>query len=170
MAKRLGKDDWLMLGFSTLSAEGPEAIRLDAICAAAGVTKGSFYHHFGTHEAFLGLLVETWRDWADPEALDYLAEEGAGPLTAIASVSDPMIERGLRQLAAMDAGARAAVEEVDRARLDHLAARTGSVETAELAYAGYIGLQHIGAAVDEDQIAARIERLEALLITSSEPS
>ena len=50
LSARLGRDDWLALGLERLAAEGPRALRLENICAAAGRTRGSFYHHFRDHD------------------------------------------------------------------------------------------------------------------------
>ena len=167
MAKRLAKDDWLMLGFAQLATEGVEAIRLDALCAAAGVTKGSFYHHFGSHENYVETLIDTWADWADPEALDYLDDQ-TSPLEAMAAVSDPMIERGVRRLAAVDETARETVERVDQERLSHLTATTGSQLAAEIGYAAYVGLQHIGALGEADVFSTRIAAIAEMMAAAAQ--
>lgn len=61
-ARRLGRDDWLTLGMGQLAAVGPDGLRLDALCAALGKTKGSFYHHFEDHDAYLAALLDAWAE------------------------------------------------------------------------------------------------------------
>lgn len=58
--RRFQKEDWVHLGLSELSENGAEAVKLEAICKAAGLTRGSFYHHFEDHTAFLIDLAEAW--------------------------------------------------------------------------------------------------------------
>ena len=42
---------------SVIRAKGYSAARVDDICAAAGLTKGSFFHHFASKEE-LALAIE----------------------------------------------------------------------------------------------------------------
>jgi len=43
---RLGKADWLDAGLAALAAEGPAALRAEALARQLNTTKGSFYWHF----------------------------------------------------------------------------------------------------------------------------
>lgn len=43
--------------------KGYAATTVDEICAEAGVTKGSFFHHFKTKEDLTRQLVEHWNSW-----------------------------------------------------------------------------------------------------------
>ena len=54
---------WLVLGLAQLSAHGPDGLRIEPLCAAAARTRGSFYHHFQDHDAFIAALLDHWRDW-----------------------------------------------------------------------------------------------------------
>ncbi len=43
-----------------LAREGRNGLRIGRLCAALGVTSGSFYHHFGSWERFVAALLEHW--------------------------------------------------------------------------------------------------------------
>ena len=46
---------------SVIRAKGYAAARVDDICAAAGLTKGSFFHHFASKEELGLAAAERWR-------------------------------------------------------------------------------------------------------------
>ncbi len=52
-----GRDRWLLAGQELLRRGGLPAVRLDALAAEAGVTTGSFYHHFTGMPAYLDALA-----------------------------------------------------------------------------------------------------------------
>lgn len=57
---RLSRADWLRAGFQTLAARGPTALKVDALAADLGATKGSFYWHFKDLPDFEGKLLADW--------------------------------------------------------------------------------------------------------------
>lgn len=82
-----GREQWLLAGQSLLRRGGRPAIKLHALATEAGLTTGSFYHHFAGMHPFLGELAHFY---------------GADQVrTRIASMAaDPARER-LRKLGAM---------------------------------------------------------------------
>ncbi len=54
---------------------GYEAASVDDICAAAGVSKGAFYHHFPTKQATFLHLLNTWLESLDVQFAE--ARQGA---------------------------------------------------------------------------------------------
>lgn len=124
--KRFDRDDWLTLGLDLLSAEGPDALRIDKVCAEAGLTKGSFYHHFADQATFLEALVDHWRavqtdnpiadfdlGQFDAEAFERIVQE----MIAL----DMHLELNIRKLAARDPALAAKVAATDAARLSFTA-------------------------------------------------
>ncbi|MEL6550566.1 MAG: helix-turn-helix domain-containing protein [Pseudomonadota bacterium] len=153
-AKRLAREDWLALGLAQLAEHGPGALKLAQICAAAGMTRGSFYHHFADHGAFLEALI-LHRHAEEENVLAEMLPAGTPPadaldrLTDLALDLDFRLELGLRELAREHAPVAAAMERVDATRLALMvplyAARysIGEAEARDaslLEYATFLGL------------------------------
>ena len=58
---RFGKSHWLDLGQTLLKTEGPAALTIERMTASAGKTRGSFYHHFKSRNAFLEAMIAAWQ-------------------------------------------------------------------------------------------------------------
>lgn len=166
MTRRFGKTDWLQLGLQALAADGPEALTIDALCERATRTRGSFYHHFDSMEAYHQALARYWRqDYTDTiiEAVETEAPgfEQQSRLNDLALAIDPRIEQGIRRLAAINGTVADICNEVDARRMRYLAslyARSGrfDAETAEalagIEYAAFVGFQVITPNVDVEQL------------------
>src|SRR5256885_7233304 len=51
---------WIEEGLRALAAGGPDAVRVEALARALGVTKGGFYNHFEDRPALLDEMLDTW--------------------------------------------------------------------------------------------------------------
>lgn len=72
----------LQAGLACARAKGVRAITVRGIAAEAGANLGSFVHHFGTREAFVGAVIERW--YAPLfDALQLTAQQSAAPLEAL---------------------------------------------------------------------------------------
>ena len=165
-------EDWVRLGQAELARSGPDAVKLEAICEAAGLTRGSFYHHFEDHETFLVALASSWFERQTLEvakAIDATApaaDQGA-MLTDAALAIDYKLELGMRELARRLPAVKQIVAEADKTRQEVL---TGIYkkrfdlddETAEafayLEYAAFSGIILLDPEIDE----ARQRRLASL--------
>ena len=124
-ATRLGKTDWLNAGLAALAAQGPAALRAEALARQLGTTKGSFYWHFQDVPAFQAAVLAAW---AEAQIARLPAGNTASPTTALRGLAQALAaptgtspaeraERAIRAMALSDAQAAQAVAQVDRARL-----------------------------------------------------
>ena len=49
---RKTKRDWFITAVQILHQSGPQGLTIDALCQSLQMTKGSFYHHFGSYDGF----------------------------------------------------------------------------------------------------------------------
>lgn len=74
-----GKQDYFDAGMELLASGGVRAVTIARLCAALGVTKGSFYHHFRGIDEYTGQLLEHWA-----------TERERQVIVAARAVADPM--------------------------------------------------------------------------------
>lgn len=99
---------------------------IEQLTAAAGKTRGSFYHHFVDRDVFLSELMTDWRRRALEDRATELRKDGSPEnlrafLKAEPFRMDQFFERALRQLAVAEPVVRRGLEEVDLARVEGLA-------------------------------------------------
>src|SRR5437660_1306253 len=68
---------WIEEGLRALAAGGPEAVRVETLAQALGVTKGGFYWHFEDRRALLKAMVESWERLVIDEVIEQVEREGA---------------------------------------------------------------------------------------------
>ncbi|MEM7644654.1 MAG: TetR family transcriptional regulator [Pseudomonadota bacterium] len=151
---RMRRADWLDLGLRMLTEAGVEALTVEALCQAAGRTRGSFYHHFEDHDAFLRALAETWRD-RQTDAVIAQVEAGPGGargdrLQKVAAAIDHRLDIAMRRAAGRHPAFAAMVAAVDSRRIDYIARvlqadrsldAADATRLAELDYALFVGSQ-----------------------------
>jgi AcrR family transcriptional regulator len=126
MTARFRKNDWLDLAAKLLGEEGPAALTLERLTAAAKRTRGSFYHHFSDRDAFLRALMERWREQViEIAGKRYAAAQSDAELRALLRDQpfelDFRFEREIRRLAASEPIVREILNQVDAARIEGLA-------------------------------------------------
>ena len=109
------------LAADRLRGSGPQALTVEALCVAAGRTKGSFYHHFGSVEALLIEVALRWRRTETDEIGEIALREpdARKGLRALARRSEQMdhgLEIGVRALAAGSPEVARLIREADAAR------------------------------------------------------
>jgi AcrR family transcriptional regulator len=121
----LSRDAYYEAGLDLLAEGGHGGLTIAALCERLGVTKGSFYHHFGDMAEYVALLLGHWE-----------AEHATRLIALSASVTDPEerfdllqgiavglphgAEAAIRAWSWNSAVVAAAQQRVDQARLSHL--------------------------------------------------
>ena len=153
--QRISKEDWLKIGLKELARQGADGLQLEALCEAAGKTRGSFYHHFKDHQAFCEALMAFWQRRNTDEIIAHVEREAGADdkrhvLNSLVAGLDHTEEVAVRRFAASEPVAKAAVEAVDAKRIDYLVqivtdefdVEPGNARLlAEFQYALFIGYQ-----------------------------
>jgi AcrR family transcriptional regulator len=126
---RLDAAAWVAAAFDALAAGGIDAVRVEPLAKALGITKGSFYWHFADRRALLDATLDSWRQGRVAAIRQQAALRG-DPAVALRDLADLYtrnanlrglaIELAIRALARTDAAAAKAVRSVDRERLKHV--------------------------------------------------
>ena len=125
MSDQLSARDWLDQGLKTLAGSGFTALKAEPLAKAMGVSRGSFYWHFADIGAFHAAILTHWRDIA--------AEQIIANVEAASRHDNPLplllrrvfgerltLEKAVRTWGNVDPTARAAVQAIDRRRLNYV--------------------------------------------------
>lgn len=133
-ATRTPREGWIEQGLRALAEGGPDAVRIEALAKALGVTKGGFYGHFADRGALLEAMLEAWERESTDEVLDRVEREGgdartrirlAGQLTLSADRLLP-IDLAIRDWARRDETVAQRLRRVDNQRMALLRAMIGT--------------------------------------------
>jgi len=173
---RRTKQDWLRGGFEVLTHQGSDALTVENLVTHMRVTKGSFYHHFGSLAQFRTELIaflerSGFSDVIDPIPAHLPAAQQLALVTADLSRRDPVYDKAVRLWGERDPEAAALVARVDAARLTYLTGLftdlTGHPNQgrlfARLAYAFYLGTAQIQPRIMGQEYSDMIALLTRLL-------
>ena len=73
---RTPRSKWIEQGLQALAAGGPDAVRIEPLAQALGVTRGGFYWHFQDRNALLAEMLDRWERATTEEVADRLEREG----------------------------------------------------------------------------------------------
>ena len=125
MPDQLSAKDWLDAGLKALAEDGFAALKAEPLAKALHVSRGSFYWHFADLAAYHAAVLDHWRDVTAERVIAQLeaVPEGESPLRLLLrrTFSGRLsLEKAVRSWATFDPKARAAVQAVDRRRLDYV--------------------------------------------------
>src|SRR5450432_2736458 len=113
-------EDWIKTASRRLAAAGSEAMAIEPLAKAMGVTKGSFYWHFADRPALLEAVIADWEARATAPLLERLRRSGREPAERLAALMHTVAAEGkgsldpaMRAWAHSEARAAAAVGRVD---------------------------------------------------------
>jgi AcrR family transcriptional regulator len=127
---RTPRRSWIDEGLRALAAGGPDAVRVESVAKALGVTKGGFYGYFADRAALLEEMLDTF----ERETVDAIIDLVEGPggdaraklarlftMTVINTTPDLLaVELAVRDWARRDAAAAKRLRHVDNRRMDYL--------------------------------------------------
>lgn len=123
---RTPRGAWIEAALRALAGGGPDAIRIEALAASLGVSKGGFYWHFKDRQ---GLLDEMLDSWEKAMVEDVIAHIEATPAEAkaklqqlfeLASTVDFAVELALRDWARRDREVAKRLRRIDSRRMEYL--------------------------------------------------
>ncbi len=127
---------WIEEGLSALAAGGPEAVRIEPLARALGISKGGFYWHFSDRQSLLEEMLDAWeRTWVDEvieavEAEDKDARSRLRRLFALAAASGSellKIELAIRNWARREEAVAERLRRVDNRRMDYMRSLFGAI-------------------------------------------
>src|SRR5580698_838698 len=126
---RTPRGSWIEEGLRALGSGGPEAVRIEPLARALGISKGGFYWHFGDRQSLLEEMLDTWeRTMVDEvieavEAEDKDARSRLRQLFALAAASGRemlKIELAIRNWARRDDAVAERLQQVDNRRMNYM--------------------------------------------------
>ena len=119
---------WIEEGLRALAGGGPDAVRIESLAQALGVTKGGFYGHFDDRGALLEEMLDTWERTMIDEVVEQVEGEGGdakaklGRLFTMASNAGELmkIELAVRDWARRDKAVAKRLKRVDNRRMEYM--------------------------------------------------
>lgn len=130
---RTPRGKWIEQGLRALAAGGPDAVRIEPLAQALGVTRGGFYWHFDDRNALLEEMLDRWEQATTEEVAERLEREGGDVrvklrrLLALTSTSVLLTDLAVRDWARRDPAVAERLRRVDNRRMDHLRALFGTL-------------------------------------------
>jgi AcrR family transcriptional regulator len=135
---RTPRSTWIEAGLAALAAGGPDAVRIEPLARALGVTRGGFYWHFDGRRALLEAMLDTWEHTSIDEVIER-AERGGGSAMTKArragalTFSDEIlpIDLAVRDWARRDPAVADRLRRVDNRRMEYLRTQLATVGAEE---------------------------------------
>jgi len=125
---RTPRSSWIDEGLRALAAGGPDAVRIETLARALGVTKGGFYWHFDDRRALLEEMLDTWERVGVDEVIERVESDGGDAraklrrLFAIAASGDEVLRTDLavRDWSRREESVAERLQRVDNRRMDYM--------------------------------------------------
>jgi AcrR family transcriptional regulator len=123
---RTPRQTWIDAGLQALASGGPDAVRIDVLARALGVTRGGFYGFFADRQAFLAEMLEVWEQASTEDVIERVEAEGGDARAKIRRAgatfsSDVLaVDLAIRDWSRRDATVAARLRRVDNRRMDYL--------------------------------------------------
>lgn len=158
MAKvRTPPSAWVEAALDALASGGPEEIRVEALAARLGVSKGGFYWHFKNRAALLEAMLDHWEQSVVADVVAEVESSAGDPRAKLrhlfemaATAPDLLpVELALRDWSRRDEQVAARLHRIDNRRMEYMRTLFGPI------------------CADEDDVEARSTLAFSLFIGSS---
>jgi len=159
---RKTKQDWFDVAYAGLLDSGVGALSAEKLAAKLGVSRGSFYHHFGSCEGFYHALLDNWVE-QNTLRIKQL-NEGKSPPEQITGLSEfawslpHKIDVAIRAWALYDDLAKEYQDKTDELRLNYLThlfeqeyGKDRALKAAEVIFYAFIGMQNHNPAPSDEK-------------------
>jgi AcrR family transcriptional regulator len=127
---RTPRSGWIDEGLRALAAGGPDAVRVEALAQALGVTKGGFYWHFDDRRALLEEILDEWERLVIDEVIERVERDGGDARAKLARLFTLGSSRTVRRLvetelairdwARRDKGVAKRLRRIDGRRMEYM--------------------------------------------------
>lgn len=176
MSGRRGPSDFYVAALDVLQSDGFPALTAAGLCDRMGVTRGSFYHHFESFDAFVDRLLEYWeqRYTKDPFALVHALEdedEQKRERVLLAQQLPHGAEAAIRVWSTVNPQVARAQRRVDRQRREVTAGELVAMGLpdddatllADLAVSSLVGMQLLDQPVDPERLGRVVREIQRLI-------
>jgi AcrR family transcriptional regulator len=131
---RTPRSSWIEEGLRALGVGGPDAVRIEKLAEALGVTKGGFYWHFEDRGALLEEMLDAWERVVIDEVIERVDGEGGDARAKLrrlfrlaGSGGDLMqIELAIRDWARRDKAVAKRLRRIDNRRIEYMRSLFGA--------------------------------------------
>ena len=131
---RTARSRWIDEGLRALADGGPDAVRIEPLARALGVTKGGFYWHFDDRRALLEEMLDTWERVSVDEVIERVEGEGGDArarlrrLFGLGSSSDELlrIDLAVRDWSRREQAVAERLRRVDNRRMEYMRSLFGA--------------------------------------------
>jgi AcrR family transcriptional regulator len=153
---RKSRKDWIDAGFAALVKQGVDALAAERLAAKLGVTRGSFYHHFGSADDYARALLSEWERTSTEQIIAF-SRVGGSAAQRERRLADALLrvrhdlDVAIRAWALRDPLAQAYQARVDARRIEYLAElyaellgeQKAARLAAEIVYLCFVGSQQM---------------------------
>ena len=131
---RTPRSRWIEEGLRALAAGGPDAVRVEALAKAIGVTKSGFYWYFDDRPALLEEMLDAWERATTDEVIARVDAGGGDARTALrrlftlADEEEDLLTTDLavRDWSRRDPAVADRLRRVDNRRMDYMRTQFGA--------------------------------------------
>lgn len=135
---RTPRGAWIDAALHALAAGGPDAVRVEALAAGLGVSKGGFYWHFRDRRTLLAEMLDAWQQAVVEDVISLVDSQPADPrvrlrhLFELASSREGLaVELAMRDWSRRDPDVAERMRRVDDQRMGYLRSLFGQICTDE---------------------------------------